>query len=130
MYSKGEKVEKNYFIYVKAILRGLALSLLMLFIAAAIFYFGDFSDSYLGLAAWVITVIAICYSGIYTSMKIGSKGLIHGLLIGFIFVLVLMGIALIAEKGEIKLGSYIVMFIVGIAIGGLSGIIGNLINKG
>lgn len=130
MYSKGEKAEKIYLIYIKAILRGWLISLALLLAVTLLFYFTGLSNDYIGLAAWIITVIAICYSGIYASFTIGSKGLIHGVIIGAVFICTLMAIALIAEGGELNMMSYGVMLLVGIVIGGLSGIIGTLINKG
>lgn len=130
LYSKGENSEKSYLVYIKAIIRGLVLSLILLLLTAIVFYFTALSDQFINLAAWVITIVTICYSGIYTSYRMGRKGLIHGMLIGLLFIITLILIALIASKGELRMITYVIMLITGIIVGGLSGVIGTLINKG
>lgn len=130
LYSKGENSEKSYLIFIKAIIRGLVLSLILLLLASIVFYFTALNDEFVDLAAWIITIVAICYSGIYTSYRMGSKGFIHGMVIGLLFIVTLMLIALIASRGELRIITYGIMLLTGIIVGGLSGIIGTLINKG
>jgi putative membrane protein (TIGR04086 family) len=128
--SNTEKIEKKYLIYIKAILRGMGLSILLVFLCSILFYFTALSDEYIDLVAFIITVAAICYSGIYVTYRIGSRGLIHGALVGGVYVLLLMCIGFVGESGELSMVSYCIMFIAGILVGALAGVIGTLINKG
>lgn len=130
MYINEESRDKIYFVYLKSITRGVVLSVLLLLISAFVFYYTSLDEKYMSNVVWIITVLGICYSGIFGSHKIGSKGLIHGMAIGVIYIALLGVIALLAENGDINLISYIIMFAMAVIIGGLSGMIGVMLGKG
>ena len=79
------------------------------------------------ITAYIISIIGICYSSIYGSYKIGKRGYLHGAFIGFIYIFVLSIIALLAEKGEAKGSSMLIMYVMSIIIGMLSGMIGTVL---
>lgn len=129
MYVNDDSREKVYIVYLKSIIRGIVLSVLLLLIAAFIFYYTSLDESYMSNAVWIITVLGICYSCIFGSHKIGSRGLVHGILIGIIYITILGIIAFLAEKGDINMMSYIIMFTMSVVIGALSGMIGVMLGK-
>lgn len=129
MFVNENVKDKVYFVYLKAITRGVILSVVLLLICAFIFFYTSFNEKYMSNVVWIITVLGICYSSIFGAYKIGSRGLIHGILIGMIYTALLGIIALLAEKGDINTMSYVVMLSMSIVIGGLSGIIGSMLNK-
>lgn len=129
MFDNGEAKEKMYFIYLKAIIRGVVLSVLLLLISAFVFYYSSLDEKYMNNAVWVITILGICYSSIFCSYKIGSKGVFHGMFAGTIYISLLGVIALLTEKADINFMSYIIMFTMALIIGALSGMIGNILGK-
>lgn len=124
MFDKENTQDKNYIIYTKAVSRGLLISIILILISAMLFYFTDLNENYMSSAVWIITILSICYSGIYGAFKIGHKGYIHGALLGAIYILILFIVAVLAERGQVNLKTYLIMFVMAIIIGGLSGMIG------
>lgn len=116
-------------IYIKAMLRSLVLSLILLLAAAVLFYFSTLEEHFLELAVWIITIVVICYAGVYASFRIGRRGLFHGIVIGMLYVMILILIAWIAAKGSLNLAKYGVLLAAGMIVGGLSGRLGTLLRK-
>jgi putative membrane protein (TIGR04086 family) len=129
LFDNDEAKEKIYLVYLKAIIRGVILSVLLLLIAAFVFYYSSLDEKYMNSAVWIITILGICYSGIFCSYKIGSKGIFHGMFVGVIYISLLGMVALLTEQGDINFMSYIIMFSMAVIIGGLSGMIGNILGK-
>lgn len=120
---------KFYMVYLKALIRGILLSIAMLLLGAVVFYFSDLPEEYMKTYIWIMTVISMCYSSIYGSMKMGKKGYMHGSIIGLLYTVFLSIVAVLAEKGQINIRSYIIMAILSLIVGALSGMIGMIINK-
>lgn len=121
--------EKFYSVYIKAVSRGIVLSILLILFVAAIFYFSSFTEDFLNSAIWIITIVSICYSSIYGAFKIGSRGYLHGAAIGALYMILLTIIATLAERGTLNLRYYLVSFIMSIVVGALSGMIGIIIGN-
>ena len=121
--------EKLYFVYLKAIIRGVVLSVVLLLITSFAFYFTNLSERYMSSAIWVITVLGICYASIYGANRIGAKGVLHGILLGIIYICILGIVGLLSETGEINYISYAIMLSMGIVIGGMAGALGINIGK-
>lgn len=121
--------EKLYITYIKAVSRGIMLSILLILVIAAIFYFSTLTEEFLNTAIWIITIVSICYSSIYGAFKIGSRGYLHGAVIGALYMILLTIIATLAEKGQLNFRAYLVSFIMSIIIGALSGMIGIIIGN-
>lgn len=129
MYANNNKAEKIYLVYLKSLIRGIILSVLLLLISAFVFYYTTLDEKYMSSIVWIITVLGICYSSIFGSYRIGSRGLVHGILIGMIYTGILGIIAVLAEKGDINTMSYLIMLTMSVIIGALSGVIGNVLGK-
>ncbi|HAZ36247.1 MAG TPA: TIGR04086 family membrane protein [Clostridiaceae bacterium] len=127
MFSKDENKKDYVKIYVKSIIRGILVSAALLLISTIVFYFTKLNGNYMQITAYIISIIGICYSSIYGSYKIGKKGYLHGAFIGFIYMFLLSIIALLAEKGEAKSSSMLIMYVASIIIGMLSGMIGTVL---
>lgn len=124
MIIKQEENDKFYLYYFKALLRGVLLSVVLLLITSCIFYFSNLNEGYIKTIAWIVTIISVCYASIYASFKIGSKGYLHGAAVGAFYVVIMLLIGLLAEKGHVVLKSYLIMFIMSLVIGALAGMIG------
>lgn len=123
----NEKNDNLVKIYAKAILRGIILSLILLLITSAVLYLGQIGDEHYRTITWVIMIVSICYSAIYAALRIGKRGFLHGALIGVIFILIMMLVAYLTEKGAISIRNYMVLFLMSIVIGALAGMIGMVI---
>lgn len=128
MFDK-ESGEKLYITYIKAVSRGIMISILLILVIAAIFYFTSLSEEFLDTAIWIVTIVSICYSSIYGAFKIASRGYLHGAAIGALYMILRTIIAILAEKGQLNLKAYLVSFIMAIVIGALSGMIGIIISN-
>jgi putative membrane protein (TIGR04086 family) len=129
MVKKGDSNEKLYTIYIKSVLRGVILSVVLLLVAALIFYFTDLNESFMDTAVWIITIMSICFASIYGANRIGYRGFLHGALIGVFYIAVLAIIAVLAERGQVNVSSYLIMLIMAIVVGMLSGMIGIILKK-
>lgn len=129
MFEKEDSGDKTYVVYLKSLIRGIILSIILLIIGSVIFYFANLSEGYMKTFIWIMTVMSICYSSIYGTMKIGRKGYLHGGAIGGIYTIVLSIVAFLAEKGQLNFKTYIILFIMSLVVGGLSGMIGMILNN-
>lgn len=114
-------------VYLKSVARGVVMSIILLLITTAVFFFTDINESYIDSAIWIITIISICYAGIFGAIKIESKGFLHGAAIGVIYILIVLIIAILTEQGEINLTAFITMFTMAAIVGALSGMIGSVL---
>lgn len=128
MESIKEK-DKFYITYLKSIIGAGTLSIVLLIIASLLFYFMEFSDSQMNTAVWVITVLGICYAGVFGAMKMGSKGYLHGAVLGCIYSVILGVIGMLTEAGKINMQTFVVTLVMSIVVGMLSGMIGMMIKK-
>jgi putative membrane protein (TIGR04086 family) len=129
MFDKEKSNEKLFVIYAKALARGVILSVILLLFASLVFYFTNLNEAFMNTAVWVITVLSICYASIYGTRKIGVKGFLHGAVIGVLYIVVLAIIAFLVEKGQVNILSYVVMLVMSIVVGMLSGMIGMILKK-
>lgn len=121
--------DKLYIVYLKSIIGAGTLSIILLILASLLFYFTEFSEAQMSTAVWVITVLGICYTGIFSSMKIGTKGYIHGAILGAIYTILLGTIGMLTDSGNINMKVFIITFIMSVIVGMFSGIIGIMIKK-
>lgn len=124
-----EEKDRFYITYLKAILGAGVLSIILLVIASLLFYFMNFTDPQMSTAVWVITVLGICYSGIFGAIKIGTKGYLHGAALGGIYTIILGLIGMLTEAGRVNTQSFIVTLIMSVIVGMLSGMIGMMLKK-
>lgn len=129
MYENEDSREKIYFVYLKALARGILLSVGLLLIAALIFFYTTLNEKYMDNIVWIITILGMCYGSIFGAHRIGTKGIIHGSAIGLIYIAVLGAMALLIQNGDFDMMSYIIMTIMALIVGGLSGMIGVVLAK-
>lgn len=110
--------------YLKSVARGVLLSVILLVIGALVFYFSNLNQDYMQTFIWIVTIISICYAGIYGAYKIGRRGFLHGALIGILYIVLLAFVAILAERGHLNMRTYTIMFLMSLVIGSLSGMIG------
>lgn len=128
MYEKEDK-ERVYIVYFKSVIRGIILSIILLLITSLVFFFSNLDQSYIKTIVWIITIVSICYASIYASFKIGSRGFLHGALVGGIYTIIITIIALLTERGMFNLKSYGIIFLMSIVVGALAGMIGIVVKN-
>jgi putative membrane protein (TIGR04086 family) len=81
----------------KGIILALALSVILLFIAALVLYFTAVSEKITPYLVFGISLVAILSGSSYAGKRIGSKGWIYGGITGFVFValMLLMGLLIL-----------------------------------
>lgn len=129
MLSKEEPKQGILLTYGKSLIRGLVLSILLVFVSALLYYYAGLSEESFETATWIIIILGICFGSIYGAMKIGSRGFLHGALIGGLYIVVLGIIAFLVEQGEVSLRGFLVKLVMALVIGALSGMIGMVLNK-
>lgn len=115
--------------YGKSLLRGLILSIVLIFVSALLYFMTGLSDEGFESATWIIIILSICFGSIYGSMKIGRRGLVHGAAIGALYVCTLGIIAFLIEKGEVTFQSFLIKLVMATVIGALAGMIGMVLGK-
>lgn len=129
MFKKDDSKDRLYMVYIKAVSRGIIISIVLLLLTSLIFYFTSINQNFIKTIVWIITIISICYTGIYAAVKAGYKGYLHGAVSGAIYMIILFVIASLAKSGMISFKSYFTMFIMALVIGALSGMIGMIIGN-
>ena len=124
-----EGKDRFYITYLKAIIGSGVVSIILLVIASLLFYFMDFNEEQMNTAVWVITVLGICYAGVFGALKIGSKGYLHGAILGCIYTIIVGTLGMLTEAGKINTHTFIVTLIMSIVVGMLSGMIGMALKK-
>ncbi|MEG2892797.1 MAG: TIGR04086 family membrane protein [Clostridium sp.] len=123
MESIKEK-DKLYITYLKAVIGAGVLSIILLVVASIMFYFMKFTDTQMNTAVWVITVLSICYAGIYGAMKIGSRGFLHGAILGGLYTMLVGVVGMLTEAGKVNMQAFLVTLVMSLIVGMLSGMIG------
>lgn len=124
MFLQASSNDKMSIIYAKSVIRGILLSIILLILGALVFYFTSLNQDYIETFVWIVSILSICYASIYGTFKIGHKGFIHGAILGAIYTAVIAIIAILAERGQLDMKSYLIMLVMSIVIGALSGMIG------
>lgn len=125
--SKDDIKENVALVYLKALIRGVILSIVLLLVTAIVFHFSNLDPTYIDTVTFIITVLSIVYAAIYGSFKIKSKGYLHGGIIGLLYMIVVAMISLFVQKGNIHYKGLIIMMIMSLVIGIFSGMIGILL---
>lgn len=129
MYDRDNSKDKTYVIYIKSLLRAFILTVILLLIVSAIYYFTDLSMESLKTAVWIVAILSTCLGGIYTAGRIGSKGYLHGAASGFLYMALLGALMLLYDGARVNFRSYVIMLVTSIIIGAFSGIIGVVLNN-
>lgn len=124
MLNKEDKGSNVLLTYGKALIRGIALTVLLLIIAALIYNFTGLGEEVFDTAIWIVLILGICFGSIYGSLKIGRRGYLHGAVIGALYTIIILLIAFLIEQGDVTMKGFLIRFIMSIVIGALSGMIG------
>lgn len=125
--SKDDIKENVALVYLKSLIRGVILSIVLLLVTAIVFHFSNLDPTHIDTVTFIITVLSIVYAAIYGSFKIKSKGYLHGGIIGLLYMIVVAMISLFVQKGNIHYKGLIIMMIMSLVIGIFSGMIGILL---
>jgi len=108
----------------KSILFSVLLTLILLFIYSILLLYTDISESTIPVAIISISGTSILIFSIICMLKIKNNGIIHGGIIGLIYMLIIYLLSSIVQTG-FNLNVYsIIMIIAGILCGMIGGIIG------
>ncbi len=111
-------------IYFKSIGKSLIITVILMLIIAAIITYTSVSDSIMPLITSVIMVISIAYSGLLVATKIRKRGLMHGLITGSIYILLVIFLSWVLAN-DFSINKFtIIKAIIGVVSGGLGGMIG------
>ncbi|MCX7695148.1 MAG: TIGR04086 family membrane protein [Caloramator sp.] len=122
--SKQDVKENIPIIYLKSIIRGIILSIVLLLITAIVFHYSNLDPKHIDTVTFIITVLSIVYASLYGCFKIKTKGYLHGGVIGVLYMVVVGMVSLFVQKGNIHFRGLIIMLIMSLAIGIFSGLIG------
>jgi putative membrane protein (TIGR04086 family) len=129
LFSKGEIKQGILLTYGKSLIRGLILSVVLIFGVALLYHFGVLGEESFTTAIWIVLILGICFGSIYGAMKIGSKGFIHGALIGALYIIILAMIAFLIEQGKVTLSGFLIRLVMALVIGAFAGMIGMVLKN-
>jgi len=115
----------NIWIYVKGLLRGYIISLILFSITAVLILYTGLSEGIIPMATSIIMILSIGYGGIYVSAHIRKRGWIHGTMMGIVYTLTLIVLSkiFIIDYSMNLTGYYkIILNAITGAIGGMIGI--------
>jgi putative membrane protein (TIGR04086 family) len=122
--SLDKKRKINHLQIIKGVLFAYVLTLLFFLILGGVLFFTKLSESIIPSSVVVISAVSIILSGIRATKDLENLGWLHGGLIGFLY----MGILLLIQIFVIPSAAYgletIVDLVVGFAVGVVSGILG------
>lgn len=121
---EDNEIVKNLKRIIKGDIIAIIITLILLFIFAAILTYTPISESTINPVIIVISAISILIGSSISTIKIKKKGLINGFFVGLIYIVVIYIIASIIGTGFMLNIAATVMVIVSILAGMLGGIIG------
>lgn len=127
--SKSEKESSNIISILKGSFAALIITLVSLFIVAAIFSFTELSESLIPNIIIIITSVSILIGSVISSLKIGKMGIVNGIFVGLIYIITIYLLSSITVCGFGFNIKSIVMIISSIVLGMIGGIIGVNLSK-
>jgi len=116
---------QSYFqVYVKGVIVACIVALLLFAILALLITYTNISESIIPAGILAILSISGLISGVYVGANLKTKGWLNGILIGFIFIGFIFLIGSILNKEILFELSFLYKLIIGIAAGGIGGMIG------
>ncbi len=100
------------------------ITIVSLLIYNAVLSFSDLSGDSIAMSTAIITTISAAVGGLYASMKIGEKGLIYGLFIGFLYISCLALVSYLAKDNFILTINTLYKVLLVTLAGGIGGVIG------
>lgn len=124
----SKKINQNnkhlsFYAIIKGTIKGLILTVILCIIGALIFKIFDLTKELIPSVSLWISMIGICFSGIFAAKNAGNKGLLHGALTGILFISIINIFSLIVFKTD-PLSNTLYKLFIGLAVGILGGVIG------
>jgi putative membrane protein (TIGR04086 family) len=123
---KSSKTKKglNYIKIVRGTLNAYLLTLVLFLIFGGILYFTKISENIIPPVVIVLSAVSIIISGINATRDIEQLGWLHGGLIGFLYVAILLILGLfVMPSMSFRLGT-VIDLVLGFAVGALAGVLG------
>lgn len=80
----------NIKVYGYGLIRGYMVSILLFFMGAILITYTSLSEGIIPFITSTIMIIGIVFSAVYCSAHLQKKGWLHGAVIGFIYILILI----------------------------------------
>ncbi|KAB3527675.1 TIGR04086 family membrane protein [Alkaliphilus serpentinus] len=114
----------NLWIYCRALIRGYLLSLILFLVSGALIAFTSLGEGIISIITSIILILSVAYGAIYIAAKIGSRGWLHGAIVGLAYILILVFFSklFISEFSFDKYVSYRIL--ISVATGFIGGMIG------
>lgn len=119
-----EIISNPVLIYLKGIIVAVVFVLFLFLIMALLITYTNISEALIPLFAAITMVVSALISGMYVGAKIKKKGWLIGVLEGCIYVVFLILISWVFMEDFNMNSSVLYKGVIGIASGGLGGIIG------
>lgn len=117
-------MSKNFIIILKGVSLAIILTFVLVFIFSVLLTYTSIPEIWIFPDILLITVISIFVSSSISNMKIKSKGLLNGGLIGLIYILLMYLISGLVDMNFIITGKSLIIFACSFVFGILGGIVG------
>ncbi|ABW19260.1 TIGR04086 family membrane protein [Alkaliphilus oremlandii] len=124
---KKNTVNLGYFnirIYGRGLIRGYTVALILFLLVAVLITYSSVGEHIIPLSTSIIMIIGIVFSAMYCSVKLRSKGWLHGGIVGLIFVLILIIISKAFISGYSFDQITLYKMILGLGAGAIGGMLG------
>jgi len=113
----------NLWVYCRALIRGYLLSLILFLLSGLLITYTMVGEGLISIVASGILILSVTYAAIYTAAKIGTRGWLHGALVGLVYILIMLLFSklFLSEFSMDKYVSYKVLISV------VTGIVGGMI---
>lgn len=118
-----EGLKRNYVYIGKGVLRACIITIILAFILAIVQTNKSMGESTLSLCILITTMLSVIYGCIYSTRKIKSKGWLVGILVSFLYILILYITALILGKDGFIMKD-LWRILLAVVTGALSGMLG------
>lgn len=120
----NDKNNSSVLVVGKGVLLAFIISIVLLVLYGILLTITSISEASMPTAVMIVTMLSIALAGIYTAIKVKSKGWLNGALVGLIYMVILFLLSLIFKTG-ISFDKFILFrMFMGFVIGALSGVIG------
>ena len=116
--AEGEKLQTRGII--KGILVSMITAVVGMLLLTAVCYFSNISNQFLGGLCFFVSVFCVFLGGFFVARSAGRAGLLHGILLGGGFYLILLVVSWILQKG-IRMDLHLITLLVGSLAGGMLG---------
>lgn len=108
----------------RGILTALCTALLLILISALLFHFTPLSERFLPIFSLLILIVSVFFGSLVGAREAGIRGLLHGLIIGTIFFIVIAILSAIIAPGSLALLPFIKKLLACVIAGICGGMVG------